>query len=116
MFLKVLRAKIHWARVTEKDLNYEGSIVISKDILDEAGILPYESVLIVNVETGGRFETYVIPTEDKGVIQLNGGTARLVEVGDRLIIMAFGWYSPEEARSVKPKVVILNEKNEIVQP
>ncbi len=116
MLVKLLRAKIHWANVTSKDLNYEGSIVISKELLDAVGILPYESVLIVNVETGGRFETYVIPTEDKGVIQLNGGTARLVEVGDRLIIMAFGWYSPEEITSVKPKVIVLNERNEIIQP
>jgi len=115
MLVKVLRAKIHWARVTDKDLNYEGSIVISRDLLDAVGILPYESVLITNVETGGRFETYVIPTEEKGVVQLNGGTARLVEVGDRLIIMAFGWYNLEEASSVKPKVIILNERNEIIQ-
>jgi aspartate 1-decarboxylase len=116
MLLKVLRAKIHWARVTAKDLNYEGSIAISKELLDEVGIVPYESVLIVNVETGERFETYVIPTEEKGTVQLNGGTARLAEVGDRLIIMAFGWYKIEEAISVKPKVIILNKRNEVVQP
>jgi len=116
MLLKVLRAKIHWARVTAKDLNYEGSIVISKDLLDEVGIIPYESVLVVNVETGERFETYVIPTEEKGTVQLNGGTARLAEVGDRLIIMAFGWYKIEEAISVKPRVIILNERNEVIQP
>ncbi len=116
MLVKVLRAKIHWARVTDKDLNYEGSIVISRELLDEVGILPYESVLIVNVETGGRFETYVIPTDEKGVIQLNGGTARLVEVGDRLIIMAFGWFEIDKAKDVKPKIIVLNERNEIIQP
>ncbi len=115
MLVKVLRAKIHWARVTGKDLNYEGSIVLSRDIISEVGILPYESVLIINVETGARFETYVIPTDEKGVVQLNGGTARLVEVGDRLIIMAFAWEKIDEAESIKPKIIVLNENNEIVR-
>jgi aspartate 1-decarboxylase len=66
MLLKVLRAKIHWARVTAKDLNYEGSIVISKDLLDEVGIVPYESVLIVNVETGGKVRNLCDSHRGKG--------------------------------------------------
>ncbi|NPA80300.1 MAG: aspartate 1-decarboxylase [Thermotogae bacterium] len=113
MLYKVLKAKLHWARVSSKDLNYEGSIVIDEELMRRCGILPYESVLIVNVETGGRFETYAIPG-GKGEIKVNGGTARLSEVGDRLIIMAFAWMEPEEARSHRPKVLVLNERNEVV--
>ncbi len=113
MFYKVLKAKLHWVRVSSKDLNYEGSIVIDGEMMEEAGILPYESVLVINVETGGRFETYAIPG-GKGEIKVNGGTARLAEVGDRLIIMTFTWVTPEEAEKYKPRVLIFNEKNEVI--
>ncbi len=113
--IKVLKSKIHWARVSEKDLNYEGSIVISRSIIDRVGIVPYESVLVINVETGSRFETYVIPTDREGVVQLNGGTARLGEVGDRLIIMAFEWVDKEDAGRIKPRVVILDTENRVVE-
>ncbi len=113
MLYKVLKAKLHWVRVSSKDLNYEGSIVIDRDMMEEAGILPYESVLVVNVETGDRFETYAIPG-GKGEIKVNGGTARLAEVGDRLIIMTFAWMSPEEAREHRPKVLIFNDRNEVL--
>ncbi|NPB04108.1 MAG: aspartate 1-decarboxylase [Thermotogae bacterium] len=113
MRFKVLKGKLHWVRVTSKDLNYEGSIVIDGDLLKEVGILPYESVLVINVETGGRFETYAIPG-GKGEVKVNGGTARLAEVGDRLIVMAFAWMDVEEAQSFKPKVLVLGEGNEVI--
>ncbi len=113
MLYKLLKSKLHWVRVTSKDLNYEGSIVIDSEMMEEAGILPYESVLVINVETGARFETYAIPGS-KGEVKLNGGTARLAEVGDRLIVMAFAWVEEGELERHKPKVLVFNGRNEVV--
>jgi len=116
MLRTMMKAKIHRARVTEADLNYVGSITIDSDILKQVDILPHEKVQIVNNNNGARLETYVIPGEaGSGVICLNGAAARLVQKGDTVIIVAYALVSNEELAQHKPKVAIMNEKNEIIQ-
>ncbi|RKY87423.1 aspartate 1-decarboxylase [candidate division KSB1 bacterium] len=114
MLIHILKSKIHFARITESVLEYDGSITIDRDIMDKAGIYPYERVLVSNMENGNRFETYVIEGKRaSGIICLNGAAARLGTIGDRLTIMAFSNVDENEARKIKPKIVILKEKNEI---
>ncbi len=116
MYLAMLRAKLHQARVTAADLNYVGSISIDTDLLDASGMLPYEKVLIADIENGSRFETYIIPAEaGSRQIQLNGAVARLVSVGDRLIIMAFAYMAFPPPQGFAPCVLVLDEDNRIVQ-
>jgi aspartate 1-decarboxylase len=116
MHLTLLKSKIHRATVTGASLHYEGSISISQDIAEIVGLRPYEKVLIGNMANGERFETYVI-FSDRGTrqIQLNGATAHLGKIGDRLTIMNFASYTADEAESHKPVVIVLNEKNEVVR-
>ena len=99
--------------VTEANLMYEGSITIDQDLLDEANILPYEKVQVLNITNGNRLETYTIPG-DRGsrVCCLNGAAARLTQVGDRIIVIAYADMTPEEAREHKPKVVVVDENND----
>ncbi len=104
MYLKVLRAKLHRVKVTGKELYYQGSITIGRKRLEKSGIMPGEFVLVVNMNNGARFETYVIEGEDKEIV-LNGAAARLGEVGDELIIMAYAYVTPEEAKNIKPIVI-----------
>ena len=112
----MLKAKLHRATVTEANINYTGSITIDSYLLKESGILPMEKVHVVNINNGERFETYVIEgAEHSGVICLNGAAARLVLPGDKVIIMAYGVCSQEEAENIEPKVFILDDKNEIEQ-
>ncbi|MCK5114028.1 MAG: aspartate 1-decarboxylase [Phycisphaerae bacterium] len=114
MLLKFLRAKIHRAVVTEACVDYVGSITIDKNLLDASGILPGEHVLVADMSDGQRFETYVFEGDPgSGVICINGAAARLVDVGDEVIIMAFGYGSHEEARDYKPGVVLIGEKNTV---
>ena len=109
------KSKIHRAKVTEANLYYEGSLTIDSDLLDAADILPYERVQVVNVNNGERFETYAIPGKRRtGVICLNGAAARLGHVGDEIIIITYGTYSPEELKTYKPIVILLDQKNAIV--
>ena len=116
MLLHMLKAKLHRCTVTEANINYTGSITIDSYLLKESGILPLEKVQVVNINNGERFETYVIEGEEhSGVICLNGAAARLVLPGDKVIIMAYGLYSQEEAEKIKPPVFVLNSKNEIKQ-
>ncbi len=116
MLRMMCKSKIQKATVTETNLEYEGSIAISKNIIAEADILPYEIVLIVNLNTGARFETYAIPAgNNSGVIGLQGGAARLGEVGDRLIIISYEFVEEEKAKVYKPKIVFLDEKNKIIE-
>jgi len=110
----MLRAKIHLARVTDSNLEYEGSITIDNDILAEAGILPYEQVMVSNLNNGERFETYVIPGR-QGEICLNGPTARKGVIGDRIIIFCYEYMNPEEARNLKPKIIRLDHDNRIIR-
>lgn len=114
MFRTMMKAKIHRATVTEANLNYVGSITIDKNLLDALDILPNEKVQIVNNNNGARLETYVIEgAPGSGVICLNGAAARLVQEGDIVIIIAYAMMSDEEARTYKPRVAIMDEKNQI---
>ncbi len=105
-----LRAKIHFVRLTGKDLNYKGSITIGEELLKASGIEENEMVHVVNVENGNRFETYVIKGNGK-VVELNGAAARLGEVGDKLIIMA----ETLAEKKVPCRVVVCGEENEVVR-
>jgi aspartate 1-decarboxylase len=112
MFLKVLRAKIHRATVTESCPDYVGSIGIDQDLLDASGIRPNEFVLVGNVDDGARFETYVISApRGSGSISVKGAAARLARAGDRLIILAHAYVTPEEAASLRPAIVHVNGEN-----
>lgn len=114
MFLQLLKSKIHRAIVTEANLNYVGSITIDEELMDAAGLLEGERVQIVNNNNGARLETYVIKGErHSGQICLNGAAARQVQIGDVLIIMAYAWMSPEEAKGFKPMSVYPDEHNKI---
>jgi len=116
MQLTLLKSKIHRATVTGASLHYEGSMTISADLAERVGLLPYERILVTNMRNGERFETYVIYGETgAGQIQLNGATAHLGNVGDRVTIMNFAAFTPEEAVDHKPRVIVLNEKNEVVR-
>jgi len=112
----MLKSKIHRATVTEANLNYVGSITIDKNLLDAANILENEKVSIVNINNGQRFETYVIEGEaGSGLMCLNGAAARLVEVGDLIILLTYTLLDDEQCKDYKPKLVFVNEKNEIQQ-
>lgn len=116
MKIEMMHGKIHRAVVKQADLNYVGSITIDEDLLEKSGILPYEKVQIVDIDNGQRFETYTIKGErGSGIICLNGAAARCVQVGDRIIIMAYGLMDLEEAKGLKPKVIVLDDNNNIVQ-
>ncbi|OGW43463.1 MAG: aspartate 1-decarboxylase [Nitrospirae bacterium RBG_13_41_22] len=110
----ILRAKIHIATVTESNLSYEGSITIDEVILKKAGILPYEQVMVSNLNNGERFETYVIPGR-KGEVFLNGPTARKGIVGDKIIIFCYSYIEDSKLKGFKPKMVLLNEENKILK-
>ena len=114
MLVTMLKGKIHRATVTEAKLNYVGSITIDEDLLDAAGILEYEYVQIADVDNGARFETYTIAGErGSGMICLNGAAARQVQLGDKVIIMAYAQMTPEEAKENKPNVVFVDDENKI---
>lgn len=116
MFVNLFKGKIHRASVTEANLNYVGSITIDKLLLEAAGIHPGEKVQIVNNNNGHRFETYTIEgPAGSGVICLNGAAARLVHVGDTVIIIAYCWLDANEVNGFKPKVVFVDDKNAIVE-
>ena len=114
MNVTMLKGKIHRATVVQAELDYVGSITVDMDLLDAAGILEYEKVQIVDVNNGNRFETYTIAGErGSGLICLNGAAARCVQVGDKIILMAYCEMDNEEAKNHKPKVVFVNEENNI---
>jgi aspartate 1-decarboxylase len=116
MQVTLLKSKIHRATVTGASLHYEGSMTISADLAERVGLRPYERILCSNMANGERFETYVIYGErGTAQIQLNGATAHLGKIGDRLTIMNFGFFQPEEAANHKPRVIVLNEKNEVTR-
>ncbi len=116
MNILLLKSKLHQATVTGVDMNYEGSVVIDSALMEEVDLQPYEKVLVANMATGARFETYAIPAPPgSGTIVLNGATARLGQIGDRLIIFAFAQVPRSEARSFAPRVVQLDENNRVVQ-
>lgn len=116
MQVTLLKAKIHRATVTDANLHYTGSITIDQDLMDAAGIVPYEKVLVANIDNGTRHETYTVAGErGSGVILTMGAAARLVNPGDKIIIMAFATMDPSEVADHKPKVVIVDDKNQITK-
>ena len=115
MMRTMLKSKIHRATVTQADLHYVGSVTIDEDLLDAADLLPGEQVAIVDVTNGARLETYVIPgPRGSGVIGINGAAARLVHVGDLVILIAYGVMDEQEARTRKPRVVFVDSENRVV--
>ncbi|MEM7716332.1 MAG: aspartate 1-decarboxylase [Cyanobacteria bacterium P01_A01_bin.68] len=116
MHRTLLFAKIHNCTLTEVNPNYVGSITIDQMLLEKAGILPYEQVQVVNVTNGERFVTYTIPAgANSGAIELNGAAARLGIKGDRLIIMSYGQFTKGEIESFSPTVVIVDDKNKLLE-
>ena len=114
MTISMLKAKIHRAVVTQAELDYVGSITVDEELLEEAGILEYEKVQIVDVNNGERFETYTIAGErGSGIICLNGAAARMVSTGDKVIIMCYAGMTPEERKDNPPKVVFVDDRNKI---
>ena len=116
MELTLLKSKIHRATVTGANVDYEGSLTISSDLAELVGLLEYEKILVGNLNNGERFETYAIYGEpQRGIIELNGATARLGRLGDRLTIMSFARLAPADAAIHRPRILLLDEKNEIVR-
>ena len=111
----MLKSKIHRATLTDADLNYEGSITIDEDLMEAADIIAFEQVQIYDINNGNRFETYVIKGErGTGTICVNGAAARLVNRGDLIIIASYFNVDEEEAKRHEPRLIYVNEKNEIV--
>ena len=113
MFVSMLKSKIHRATVKATELDYLGSITIDEALLERANILPNEKVEVFNINNGARFETYAIPgPRGSGYIGVNGAAARLACPGDKLIILAYALVGMEEARKLKPVILILDEANQ----
>src|SRR5690606_8835921 len=115
MMIEVMKSKIHRARVTQAELNYVGSITIVLYLMDAADIIANERVQIVNNNNGARLETYVIPGErGTGTICLNGAAARLVQVGDIVIIISYALMEREEAKAYSPRLVFPDPNNKLI--
>ena len=116
MTITMLKAKIHRATVTQAELDYVGSITVDMDLLEQAGILEYGKVQIVDVNNGSGCETYTIAGErGSGVMCLNGAAARMVQTGDKIILMAYAQVTPEEASELRPTVLFVDEKNKVTK-
>ena len=116
MQVTLLKSKIHRAAVTGASLHYEGSLTVPADIAEMVGLLPYEKILVGNLQNGERFETYAIyGPPGKGQFELNGATAHLGAIGDRLTIMSFARFAPEEAKTHHPRIVVLDAQNRVVR-
>lgn len=114
MLICILKSKIHRATVTGAEINYMGSISIDKNLMEHAKILPYEKVLVVSLDSGERLETYVIEGEaSSGEICINGAAARRIFKGEKIIILSFAYIEEKEAPDYRPKIVYVNNKNEI---
>jgi aspartate 1-decarboxylase len=115
MLIHICKAKIHRATITDANINYEGSITIDSDLMKAAGIVAYEKVQIANVNNAERLETYVIEGKaGSGIIALNGAAARKGNIGDIIIIIAYGLLEEEKAASFRPKIVRVDKNNKIV--
>src|SRR5262245_41532438 len=114
MLFTMLRSKLHRATVTECDLHYQGSLKIDADLIRQSGLLVNEYIEVYNIDNGERFSTYVIEgPAGSGVIGLNGAAARKACVGDRIIVCSYAMMTEEEARSHKPRVLVLGERNKV---
>ncbi|MBW2502553.1 MAG: aspartate 1-decarboxylase [Deltaproteobacteria bacterium] len=110
----MLKSKIHRATITEADLNYEGSLTIDRELMDAVDLLPYERVMVYNINNGERFDTYAIEGDPgSGVIGLNGAAARKGMIGDQIIIVSYAFFTPEQLSGYRPRIVLLNSKNKI---
>ena len=107
-------AKLHGGSVTLCDLHYEGSCGLGPDLLKASGILPYEKVSVLNISTGHRLETYVIPAKTPGEISLNGAAARYATVGDKVIILTFGVVPEDKIASHEARIVVLGNRNKVL--
>jgi aspartate 1-decarboxylase len=116
MLIQMMKSKLHRVKITQAELNYVGSVTIDEDLMEAANLVENERVQIVNNNNGERFETYVIPgARGSGTICLNGAAARRAQVGDIVIIISYGWMTPEEARSHQPVLVFPDHNNRLVQ-
>lgn len=114
MYIQALKSKIHRATVVQAELNYVGSITIDEELLEKSGMIEYEKVQIVDIDNGARIETYAISGKrGSGMICLNGAAARMVQVGDKVIIMAYATMTPDELQENPPRVVFVDEKNKV---
>ena len=114
MFVKLLKSKLHRARVTDTKLHYSGSIAIDSDLMEAVGISPYEAVLIADLTNGNWLETYVVPAEaGSREVVVMGAAAQLIKPKDIVIIISFAFFTPEEAARLKPQVAVLDENNKI---
>ncbi len=114
MLLTMMKAKLHRATVTQADVDYEGSIAIDRELLEASGILPHEQVDVLNIATGARFTTYAIEApKGSRTIGVNGAAARLVQTGDKVIVVAYCQLDAVEARNYHPTVVLLDEGNAV---
>ncbi len=112
----MLTAKLHRATITDRDIEYEGSIQIDEALMEEVGISSYEQVHIYDINNGNRLITYVIPGErGSGMISVNGAAARLVERKDRIIIAAYGMINVDKTDNYQPRVLLLDESNKVVE-
>ena len=117
MLIKMLKSKLHRAHVTETRLDYPGSILIDSKLMKAANILPYEGVMIADLNNGNRMETYAVPApENSGDIIILGAAAKLAKKNDIIIVFSFAYCSPQEARKLKPKVVLLDNHNKMRKP
>ena len=112
MLITVLKSKIHMATITDTKHYYEGSIGIDKELIEAAGLVAGEKVQVLNFNNSNRFQTYVIEA-GKGEISLRGPAAKLGKKGDKVIILAYGHVEQAEAKKIKPKIVFVNERNEV---
>ena len=112
MIRQLLKSKIHRATVTEPCVDYIGSITIDTELMEMADVVPYEKVLVADIDNGARLETYAIEgPAGSGVVCMNGAAARLVTKGDRVIIMTFASYDDDEARMHRPRIVFVDDDN-----
>lgn len=110
----MLKSKIHRVRITQVDIDYIGSLTLDRDLMDAAGLLPFEKIHVLNVNNGSRIETYVIEgPRGSGIVGLNGPAARTGLVGDLVIVLAYAWMSEEEARRYQPRIVFPREGNRL---
>jgi aspartate 1-decarboxylase len=114
--VNLLKSKLHRATVTATALGYEGSVSLDRQLMRAAGLYEFEKVLIANVATGARFETYCLASDKPGVVCLNGAAARLAVIGDLVIIMAFTYVEASEAPNFKPQVALVDSQNRIINP
>ena len=116
MLKEFLCSKIHRATITDSNLEYVGSITIDEELIEKAGISEWQKVDILDINNGERFQTYVIKGErGSKCFCVNGAAARKVQKGDKIIIVAYGYYNEQELKTHKPQIVLLDDKNNVMQ-